>query len=77
MITLKSLGYTIKWFRYNLNTKNIDKIAGRGWEEINVGTNNRFECTIMPDINLAEERIKVIAYKTNVTYESSQKLLSN
>lgn len=77
MITLKSLGYTIKWFRYNLNTKNIDKIAGRGWEEINVGTNNRFECTIMPDINLAEERIKVIAYKTNITYESSQKLLSN
>ena len=77
MISLKSLGFTIKWFRYNLNTKSINQIAGRGWEEIKTNSNNVFECSIIPDVNLAEERIKAIAYKTNITYESMANLLNN
>jgi hypothetical protein len=72
------MGITLKWFRYNLNAKEIDKFAGRGWEEIKLtGSNTPFKCIFAPDRNLAEEKIKVIGYKINITYESSQKLLNN
>ena len=77
MASLKNLGITLKWFRHNLNARTINKIAGHGWEEIPISSNNLFTCDFIPDQNLAEERIKVIGYKTNITYESSAKLLQN
>lgn len=77
MASLKNLDITLKWFRHNLNARTISKIAGHGWEEIPISSNNLFTCDFVPDQNLAEERIKVIGYKTNVTYESSAKLLQN
>lgn len=77
MTSLKSMGITLKWFRHNLNTRTTNKIAGHGWEEIPINSNNLFACDFTPDQNLAQERIKVIGYKTNITYESSARLLEN
>ena len=77
MASLKSLGITLKWFRHNLNARITSKIAGHGWEEIPISSNNLFTCDFIPDQNLAQERIKVIGYKTNITYESSARLLQN
>lgn len=77
MISLRELGITLNWYRYNLNAKNVDEFAGRGWEKLPININDTFRCNFVPDRNLAEERIKVIGYKVNVTYESSEKLLDN
>lgn len=77
MISLRELGIILNWYRYNLNAKNIDEFAGRGWEKLPININDAFHCNFVPDRNSAEERIKVIGYKINTTYESSEKLLSN
>ena len=77
MISLRELGITLNWYRYNLNAKNVDQFAGRGWEKLPININDAFHCNFIPDRNSAEERIKVIGYKVNTTYESSEKLLSN
>ncbi len=74
---LRDMDIQLKWFRYNLNAKNIDQFAGRGWEEIRPDANNIFDCSIIPDINLAEEKIKVIAKKIEITYEGVSKLANN
>ena len=77
MISLREMGVTLNWYRYNLNAKNVDEFAGRGWEKLPININDAFHCNFIPDRNSAEERIKVIGYKVNTTYESSEKLLTN
>lgn len=77
MISLKKLGINLNWYRYNLNAKNVDKYAGRGWEKLTINPNDAFHCSFTPDKDSSEERIKVVGYKVNVTYESSEKLLEN
>jgi hypothetical protein len=49
MASLKSLGITLKWFRHNLNARTTSKIAGHGWEEIPISSNNLFTCDFIPD----------------------------
>jgi hypothetical protein len=77
MTSLSKMGITLKWFKYNLNSKRIDKYAGRNWEEIPLKSNNLFKCSFTPNKNNAQERVKVIGYKVNNTYESSEKLINN
>lgn len=77
MNSLTKMGITLKWFKYNMNATNIDQHAGRGWEEIPLSSNNLFKCSFTPNRNNAQERIKVLGYKVNNTYESSEKLINN
>jgi hypothetical protein len=49
MKSLNDMGITLKWFKYKINNKNIDKIAGRNWEEIRVIGNDKFKCDFVPD----------------------------
>ena len=58
MSSLKEIGIDdIKWFRRNLDVKDSESIAGNGWEELPVATNNKFKCDFIPDQNEAEELI--------------------
>lgn len=78
MSSLKDIGIDdLKWFRRNLNVKDDNSIAGRGWEELPATGTDKFKCDFIPDSNEPEERIKVIAYKVDTTYESTSKLASN
>ena len=77
MRTLQQLGLELRWYRYNTDAETVDKIAGRFWEEIKPNGANAFECAYMPRKDVAQERIKVIGYKVDTTYESASTLINN
>ena len=77
MRTLTQLGYHLNWYRYNKDAEEVDSIAGRFWEKIQANGSNQFECSYMPRKEVGEERIKVIGYKIDTTYESAETLIEN
>ena len=77
MRTLTQLDYHLNWYRYNKDAEEVDPIAGRFWEKIQANGANQFECSYMPRKEVGEERIKVIGYKIDVTYESAETLIQN
>lgn len=77
MRTLSQLDYHLNWYRYNEDAEEVDSIAGRFWEKIPANGGNQFECSYMPRKEVGKERIKVIGYKIDVTYESAGSLIEN
>jgi antitoxin component YwqK of YwqJK toxin-antitoxin module len=70
MQSLNNMGITLKWYRYNSNSKSIDSLAGRHWEEIPAAGADKFKCNFTPNTDLSKERIKVIGSKISITKES-------
>ena len=77
MRTLQELGLQLTWYRYNKDAETVDPVAGRFWEPIQANGANCFECSYMPRKEVGEERIKVIGYKIDTTYESVSSLIDN
>jgi hypothetical protein len=73
----EDLNYEIRWYRYKFGSASADEYSGVYWERIEPIQGNEFKYEFIPDIVVAEEKIKVIIFYDNLVVRSNILVFTN
>lgn len=73
----EDLNYEIRWYRYKFGSASADEYSGIYWERIKSIEDNDFGYEFIPDIVVAEEKIKVIIFYDNLVVRSNILVFTN
>lgn len=73
----EDLNYEIRWYRYKFGSASADEYSGTYWERIEPIEDNDFGYEFIPDIVVAEEKIKVIIFYDNLVVRSNILVFTN
>ena len=57
---IDNINYFVKWYRYSPGWEDVDKYAGKDWQEISAEYSKPMVCDFDPDVEKQQEQIKVI-----------------
>lgn len=73
----EDLNYEIRWYRYKFGSASADEYSGVYWKRIEPIEGNEFRYEFVPDIVVAEEKIKVIIFYNNLVVRSNIFVFTN
>lgn len=73
----EDLNYEIRWYRYKFGSASADEYSGVYWKRIEPIEGNEFRYEFVPDIVVAEEKIKVIIFYNDLVVRSNIFVFTN